>query len=135
MTAREGDGPASAVVASGRATAAAAPPVAASAMRVDPRSLGRLFFTWRFARAELVLVDGQRTARGVRLDRGRVTAFSGGSLTLREPDGALVTVPVSPTATVRINGRARFVGDLRRGMVALTVRDGGVATAVEAQRR
>jgi hypothetical protein len=71
-----------------------------------------------------------------RLDRGRIRAVGAGSLTLFERDGTTVIVPVSPTALIELNGRVVVLSQLRRGMRALTVRDGDApADHVQATRR
>jgi hypothetical protein len=58
-----------------------------------------------------------------RLDRGRIRAVAPGTLTLKERDGQFFVIPVSATATVRVNGRASTFGALRRGMTASALRD------------
>jgi hypothetical protein len=58
-----------------------------------------------------------------RLDRGRIRALAPGSVTLKERDGQIFVIPLSPTAKVKLNGRASSVGALRRGMSASTLRD------------
>jgi hypothetical protein len=100
-----------------------------------PGALGDFFFGPKVVRAEVITKD----AAGIhdyRVDRGRIRLVAPGSLTLRERDGTLVTVPVAPTATVHLDGvRVRFAR-LRRGFVATTVRDGSAAASeVVATRR
>lgn len=89
-----------------------------------PNALAAYFFGPKMVRAEVIVQD-----RGVihdyRLDRGRVRAVGNGSLTLLERDGTAVTIPVAPTAQVTLAGRPVALARLRRGMTALTVRDGG----------
>ena len=66
---------------------------------------------------------------------GCVRAVSGGSLTLLERDGTVVVVPVAADAEVRLTGRVVPFSRLRRGMSALTVREGdGAASVVRATR-
>jgi len=77
----------------------------------------------RMARAEVVVVDGG-VVHDYRIDQGRLRANSPGELVIRERDGTLQTVPVSPTTRVTLNGSAASLGALRRGMHVLTVRDG-----------
>jgi hypothetical protein len=120
--------------------AAAAVGVAALALvlvqagAANPRSLGALFFGPKLVRAEVVLRDGGGI-HDYRIDRGRIRAVAPGSLTLRERDGTLVTVPVASDADVRLGGLAVPLGRLRRGFVATTVRDGDrPAQRVEAVR-
>jgi hypothetical protein len=92
-----------------------------------PRSLASYFFGPKLVRAEVVIRDGG--IRQFRLDRGRLLRTPGSSLLIREADGTVVTVPVAPDATILLNGRAATFGDLRRGMVVKTVREGGAAAS------
>jgi hypothetical protein len=65
------------------------------------------------------------------LDRGRVTAASATSLTLREADGSSVQVPLDASTQVIVDGQAGQLTDLRRGEIAMTQRiDGGPARQV-----
>ena len=91
-----------------------------------PRSLPAYFFGPGFVRAEIVmLVDGD--VHDYRVDRGRVRAKTRTSLTLRERDRTVVVVPVAPDAQIIVNGRIAGIGQVRRGMIATTVRDGDLA--------
>ena len=104
---------------------------ALAGVRVGPGRLGDFFLGPRMVRAEAVLlIDGQ--LKDFRIDRGKLKSLPrGGSLELRELDGTIQVVPVSPTALVTINGQAVPLGALRRGMVVTTVREGsGPATQV-----
>ncbi|MBA2474470.1 MAG: hypothetical protein H0V40_00735 [Actinobacteria bacterium] len=92
-------------------------------VQLDRASLGGLFFSQRFARAEMVLMFNG-APHAIRFDRGRVQSTAGGTLTLLERDGTVVSVPVSPGAIVRVNGRLAPLGAVRRGAIALTVREG-----------
>jgi hypothetical protein len=81
------------------------------------------------------LVDGG-VVHDYRIDRGRIRAIAPGSLTLREKDGSVVTIAVSPTASITLGGRVVSFDRLRPGMGAETVRDGDApATAVRATLR
>jgi hypothetical protein len=72
------------------------------------------------------------TVHDYRLDRGRIRGVNrvAGSIALLERDGTVVTVPVAATARVTIDGRPTGFDALRRGMRALTVRDGDAAAEV-----
>jgi len=99
-----------------------------------PRSLASYFFGPRLVRAEVVLRDDG--IRQFRLDRGRLLRTPGSSLLIREADGAVVTVPVAPDATILLNGRPATFDELLRGMIVKTVREGGAAASdVRAQSR
>jgi hypothetical protein len=92
-----------------------------------PRALGDFFFGPHLARAEVVLVMNGGQVHDYRVDRGRLTKppqRTQGSLELRELDGTVQVVPVSPTAQVTIAGRPASLGQLFRGMMVTAVRDG-----------
>jgi hypothetical protein len=92
-----------------------------------PRSLANYFFGPKLVRAEVVLRDAG--VREFRLDQGRLRKTAGSSLVLREADGTIVVVPVAPSAAIRVNGKRAALAELRRGMVVLTVREGGAAAS------
>jgi hypothetical protein len=99
-----------------------------------PRSLGSYFFGPKLVRAEVVVNDAG--IREFRVDRGRLRNKLNSSLVLREADGAIVVVPVAPTAAISVNGRPATFADLRRGMVVTTVREGDApASEVRAHAR
>src|SRR5687767_11280739 len=81
-----------------------------------PRSLGDFFFGPQLIRAEVLLKEGNGV-RLYRIDRGTIRDKSGGSLTLRERDGTVVTIPVSPTAAITVGGRPAGLGQLPRRLV------------------
>ena len=100
-----------------------------------PGSLGNYFFGPKLVRAE-VLVKDNAALRVYRVDRGVIRSKAGGSLQLREGDGTVVTIAVSPAAAVTIGGQPAGYAALRRGMVATVIREGDApATEVRAQRR
>jgi hypothetical protein len=119
--------------------AAAATAVSAFALvqsgAAGPGSLGSFFFGPKLVRAEVITNEGG-TIHDYRVDRGRIRAVAPGSLTLFERDGTLVTVPISATADIRLDGFTVPFTRLRRGFVATTVRDGAAsASIVQATRR
>jgi hypothetical protein len=71
---------------------------------------------------------GLRSADGVvhdyLLDQGRVRQVNPYVLTLREADGQMVTINVTATAHVKLNGKNASFAQLRKGMMATTMRDG-----------
>jgi len=100
-----------------------------------PRSLGNFFFGPQLIRAEVLLKEGNGV-RLYRIDRGTIRDKSGGALTLRERDGTVVTIPVSPAAAITVGGRPVGFGQLRRGMTATVIWDGASpAFEVRATRR
>jgi hypothetical protein len=99
-----------------------------------PNALAGYFFGPKMVRAEVIVHDGG-VLRDYRLDRGRIRAVGADSLTLLERDGTVVVVPVASNADVRLAGRIVPFSRLRRGMSALTVREGdGAASVVRATR-
>jgi hypothetical protein len=83
---------------------------------------------WTHAEINIVL---NRVPHTLVLDRGRVTAASPQSLTIREQDGNSVEVALAPTTQVLVDGRPGQLSDIRRGVIAVTERvDGAPARAV-----
>jgi hypothetical protein len=78
-----------------------------------------------FVRAEIVTREGG-ALHDYRVDRGRIRQVRPGQLTLRELDGTVVTISVAEAADIRLGGRAVTLAQLRRGMNAITIRDGDV---------
>jgi hypothetical protein len=90
------------------------------------RGIEDFFFGPKLVRAEVILQD----AGGVydyRIDRGRIRNVTNDSLTLLERDGTLVTISVSPSAEILFRGRRVTLTQLRRNMIATTVRLGDAA--------
>ena len=86
-----------------------------------PGALIDRFFGPRLIRAE-VIVGGPNVVNDFRIDRGVIVGTTAGSITLRERDGTVVTIPVK--ATTRVLGRPRItdVSQLRPPMRVLVVR-------------
>jgi hypothetical protein len=88
-----------------------------------------------FIRAEIVSRGGG-SLHDYRVDRGRIRQVRPGAVTLRELDGTMVTIPVAAGAQIKVDGRPAEYAELRRGMQAITVRDGDApALRVVAMRR
>jgi hypothetical protein len=101
-----------------------------------PGALAKRFFGPSMVRAEVVLkVDGE--VRDYRLDRGRIRMARDGVIVLFERDRTLVSVPISPSTTILLNNQPVAESSLRRGMQALTIRqgDGPAETVVAFTRR
>ena len=94
-----------------------------------PSSLGSYFFGPKLVRAEVLVADGG-VMHDYRIDRGVIRAKAPGSLTLRERDGTIVTIAISPSASITLRGRPASFSLLRRGMIAIVIRDGD-APAIE----
>jgi hypothetical protein len=88
-----------------------------------PENLPRYLLGPKLVRAEVVVLDGG-VLHDYRIDRGRIRALTRSSITIRERDGSIVTIPFATTARIRLNGRPAGLAALRRGMMVLTVRDG-----------
>jgi hypothetical protein len=86
-----------------------------------PGALIDRFFGPRLIRAEVV-VGGPRAVNDFRIDRGVIVSVAPGSITLRERDGTVVTVSVTPATRVLGGARARDVSQLRPPMRVLVVR-------------
>jgi hypothetical protein len=111
------------------AAAAAAALAVAQSGAAGPGSLGSFFFGPKLVRAEVVTSENG-VVHDYRIDRGRIRAVAPDSVTLRERDGTVVSVPVAPGAEVRLHGRSVPLKRLRRGQVATTVRDGDAAASI-----
>ena len=89
---------------------------------------GQLPAGWTHAE---INVSVNRVPHTIVLDRGRVVTVSPASLTLREQDGNIVQVALSPATQVTVDGRPGQLSDIRRFSFAQTQRiDGGPATQV-----
>jgi hypothetical protein len=93
------------------------------------------FFGPKMIRAE-VIVGGALNVTDFRLDRGVIISVDPGQLTLRERDGTVVTIAVTPATTVLGSLRITTVAQLRPPMRILVVRKAnGPATQIEFEGR
>lgn len=100
----------------------------ASAGSVPP--FPRLPGSWSHAEINVTIARRPHT---LILDRGRITQVSATQLTLREPDGSVVVVPLSQRTIVNVDGFLTSIFALQRRMSAQTMRiDGGPAVRVRA---
>src|SRR6478672_7392784 len=100
-----------------------------------PGALIDRFFGPRMIRAE-VIVGGPLRVNDFRIDRGVITATAPGSITIRERDGTVVTISVTPTTKVVGGARARDVSQLRPPMRVLVFRRAnGPATQIQVEGR
>lgn len=74
------------------------------------RAIVNQFFGQRMIRAEVIL-QSPSGPQDWRIDRGVITVVSGQAVTIREADGTMQTVSVSPTA--RVQGPPRFASPSR----------------------
>ena len=70
------------------------------------------------------------------LDHGRIVKSTAGQLTLREPDGTMTAIPLSPTTRVAPLRLSQTPPAFRRGLWAITMRiDDGAAVRVRLMLR
>jgi hypothetical protein len=83
---------------------------------------------WSHASVNIII---RRVPHTLTYDRGRVVAVNATSLTLREPDGSVVTIGIDGNTIVRIQGQRSSIDQVRRLEQATTVTvDGGAAALV-----
>ena len=100
-----------------------------------PGSLGSYFFGPKLVRAEVLVQDGG-VLHDYRVDRGVIRTKADGTLSILERDGSLVTIAISPAASITLGGRPVAFSALRRRMVVTVIRDGDApATEVRATRQ
>ena len=79
----------------------------------------------QLVRGEIAVASGDPTApHDYLLDHGRIRQVGASTVTLRERDGTVVTINVSPTARIKLNGKNASFLQLQKGMMALTIHDG-----------
>jgi hypothetical protein len=111
--------------------------LAPSGLLAAPYDVLRPLLANGLVRAEIVTRSGG-ALHDYRVDKGRIRAVRplALTLTLREADGTVATIPLAPGANVTLAGRPVELAQLRRGMQALTIRDGdAAATRVVVTRR
>ena len=94
-----------------------------------PGSLANYFFGPKLIRAEVLVQDGG-ALHAYRIDRGVIRSKADGTLTVRERDATIVAIPVSPSASISVQGRPAPFSALRRGMSVTVIREGD-APAIE----
>jgi hypothetical protein len=87
-----------------------------------PPATATLLFGNKFVKAEIFITDTAQ--HDYRLDRGKIRQVGAFQLVIREADGTDVPVDISPTAHVKLNGQNGTFLQLRKGMMATTMRDG-----------
>jgi hypothetical protein len=78
----------------------------------------------RMYRAEIALKSADNVSHDYVLDRGRIRQAQPYTLTLQEADGTVATINLSATVRVKLNGQNASSAQLRKGMMATTMRDG-----------
>ena len=92
---------------------------------VLPTAFTALLLGNQMVRAEIGVASADpATPHDFLLDHGRIKQVGVFTLTLKEKDGTVVTINISPTARVRLNGQNASFVELRKGMMATTIHDG-----------
>jgi hypothetical protein len=90
-----------------------------------PVPVTNLLLGTQMIRGEIAVASGDPAApHDFLLDHGRIRQVGAFTLTMRERDGTVVTINISPTARVKLNGQNASFLDLRKGMMATTIHDG-----------
>ena len=89
-----------------------------------PSSVATFLLGPRMMRAEIPLVSVDAVMHDFRLDQGRLRQLTPTSLVVHEADGTNVPIGVSASVRVKLNGQAASYTQLKRGMIAMVIRDG-----------
>lgn len=90
-----------------------------------PVPVTNLLLGSQLVRGEIAVASADPTApHDYLLDHGRIRQVGALTVTLRERDGTVVTINVSPTARIKLNGKNASFLQLQKGMMALTIHDG-----------
>ena len=90
-----------------------------------PIPVTNLLLGSQLVRGEIAVASSDPTApHDYLLDHGRIRQVGVSTVTLRERDGTVVTINVSPTARIKLNGKNASFLQLQKGMMALTIHDG-----------
>jgi len=90
-----------------------------------PVPVTNLLLGSQLVRGEIAVASADPTApHDYLLDHGRIRQVGASTVTLRERDGTVVTINVSPTARIKLNGKNASFLQLQKGMMALTIHDG-----------
>ena len=87
-----------------------------------PPAVWGLLLGNKLIRAELFVLDTVK--HDYLLDHGRIKQVGAFTLVIHEPDGTEVTIEISPNARIKVNGQNGTFLELRKGMMATTMRDG-----------
>ena len=90
-----------------------------------PIPVTNLLLGSQLVRGEIAVASADPTApHDYLLDHGRIRQVGALTVTLRERDGTVVTINVSPTARIKLNGKNASFLQLQKGKMALTIHDG-----------
>lgn len=89
-----------------------------------PMPMTNLLLGSQMVRGEIAVASSDPTPHDFLIDHGRIRQVGASTLTLRERDGTVVTINISLTARIKLNGQNASYLDLRKGMMATTIHDG-----------
>jgi hypothetical protein len=89
-----------------------------------PRAVPAFLLGPRMFRAEIALESADGVTHDFRLDQGRIRQVTPTTVVLREADGTIASIEISLNVRVKVNGQNAGVLQLKRGMIATTMRDG-----------
>lgn len=92
-----------------------------------PRAVISFLLGPRMLRSEIALQSADNALHDFLLDQGKIRQVTATSLVLREADNPSVTIPIAPTARIRLNRQNASLSQLKRGMTVTTMRDGDKA--------
>ncbi|HZS25259.1 MAG TPA: hypothetical protein VFA30_09770 [Gaiellaceae bacterium] len=99
-----------------------------------PKAVINQFFGGNMIRAEVIVANPAGGTQDWRIDRGVITSVTGTSVTIRERDNTVVTVPVDPGARVQGSLRITSASQLRKRLrVVLYHEVNGPATLVQVE--
>ncbi len=99
-----------------------------------PKAIINQFFGGNMIRAEVIVANPAGGTQDWRIDRGVITSVTGTSVTIRERDNTVVTVPVDPGARVQGSLRITSASQLRKRLrVVLYHEVNGPATLVQVE--
>jgi ABC-type Fe3+-hydroxamate transport system substrate-binding protein len=95
-----------------------------------PPQIPRIPGKWSHAEINVTIRKVQHT---LIVDRGRIAEITTSQLTIREPDGTMVVVPLTAQTIVNLDNAPATISSLRRRMTVVALRvDGGAAVRVRA---
>jgi ABC-type Fe3+-hydroxamate transport system substrate-binding protein len=95
-----------------------------------PPQIPRIPGKWSHAEINVTIRKVQHT---LIVDRGRIAEITTSQLTIREPDGTMVMVPLTAQTIVNLDNAPATISSLRRRMTVVALRvDGGAAVRVRA---
>jgi hypothetical protein len=94
-----------------------------------PKAIINDFFGSRMVRAEVLVVAPDGSTQDYFIDQGAITQLAPSTITLRERNGDVRSIPVSPSVTVHMGARTVQFRRLRVGFVVTVFRTGSAPAA------